>query len=201
VLWSNLLKKLLLEDRRRAIPLSSFLFAATALWVGLQHISALGVFMVFLLAPLWSILLLNAAFVGIGAEAAIGRVSRLWLALPIAWFGGYLLFAAADHRALEALRLQPAADTAGAGLEVGSVSSQDFETRFRSLPVTLRTTTVTTDDGRVFTSRRAYASPLPWLPMPVVGCNPWATNQCEASFWRETPVPVHRPLGAAPADA
>src|SRR4051812_16140122 len=109
---STLLKKVLLQDAPRTLPRSLAIFAFAAIWIALQAIPIVGMFLFFLLAPLWSIVLINAGFLGIGAEAIAGRVPRVWLVLPIAWFGGYLLFAWHDHRALDELRAEIATGNA-----------------------------------------------------------------------------------------
>lgn len=97
---------------RQAMPFSLLFFAVAALWVGLQAVPVLGIILLFILAPLWSIAFINAGFIGIGAEAITGRVSLYWLALPAVWFGGYLLFAINDYQALRALRSEIASSNA-----------------------------------------------------------------------------------------
>ncbi|MCT2401703.1 hypothetical protein [Novosphingobium mangrovi (ex Huang et al. 2023)] len=55
-------------------------------------------------AMLWSALLINVGMIGIAIEAVTGRVLRAWLIVPVAFYGGYLGFAAYDRHALSALR-------------------------------------------------------------------------------------------------
>lgn len=56
-----------------------------------------------MLATFWSVLLVNAGMLGVAFEAIIGRVSRLWLVLPIFFYGAYGMAAAEDHKSLQAL--------------------------------------------------------------------------------------------------
>lgn len=42
-----------------------------------------------LLSPIWSAVLINAGFIGIAAEASLGRISPRWLVIPLAFYGGY----------------------------------------------------------------------------------------------------------------
>ena len=61
------------------------------------------------------------------------------------------------------------------------------------LPVTRVTTTITTPDGQSFQLLGGVASPLSWIPKPVIGC---ALNSaspswdCGAQFWRESFTPI-----------
>lgn len=87
----------------RAIPVSLIFFLATATLFVLQMIPFIGFFLMILLAMFWSVFLINAGMLGVAAEALSGRVSRWWLVLPIAFYGGYYAFAVADHQALRAL--------------------------------------------------------------------------------------------------
>ncbi|MBN9009246.1 MAG: hypothetical protein J0H63_03635 [Rhizobiales bacterium] len=64
-------------------------FVATAVVFALQAIPPVGLFLMFMLAMVWSVLLINAGMIGVSFEAAIGRVSRWWLLLPLAFYGGY----------------------------------------------------------------------------------------------------------------
>ncbi len=82
---------------RLPIPLSlSFFSAALAAYL-LQLFPLTGIFLMLFAAPYWSVFLINAGFVGVALEAGIGLVSRLWLALPILWFGTYGAFVAAER--------------------------------------------------------------------------------------------------------
>jgi hypothetical protein len=87
-----------------ALPKSLLFFAATGAVFLLQLFPYTGVFLMFLLAPFWPVVLVNLGFIGIALEAASGQVTRLWLILPTAWFGAYTWFAVADYGALERLQ-------------------------------------------------------------------------------------------------
>ena len=87
----------------RSFPISLVFFAATAVVFVLQAIPIIGIFLMFMLAMFWSVLLINAGMIGTFIEALTGRVSRWWLVLPVAFYGGYYLFAFADQAALRNL--------------------------------------------------------------------------------------------------
>lgn len=74
---------------RSRLPVSLGFFVVTAAVFLLQVIPVTGVFLMFALAMFWSIVLINAGMIGMAAEAALGRVSRWWLLLPLAFYGGY----------------------------------------------------------------------------------------------------------------
>jgi hypothetical protein len=98
------------------IPVSLGFLLATAVLFGLQAIPLIGIFLMFMLAMFWSILLVNAAMIGTAIEAVIGRVSRLWLLLPLTFYGGYAAFAVKDHQALQSL--QASYDAANAAVSI-----------------------------------------------------------------------------------
>src|SRR5690606_30512056 len=88
----------------RAIPLSLAIFVATgAPWL-LQFLGDLGIVFMVILVPVWSPVVINAGMVGIGMEALVGRVYRVWLLVPLIFYGGYYGFAINDHFTLTALR-------------------------------------------------------------------------------------------------
>lgn len=89
-------------------PLSLVWFAVTGLVVLLQQSPQIGVFLMILAAPFWSVLTVNLGFIGIAAEALAFRwVSRWWLVLPALWFGGYAVWFAVDHVALRRADASP----------------------------------------------------------------------------------------------
>jgi hypothetical protein len=275
-------------NAKRPVPVSLIFLLVAAVWAALQAVPVVGLILMFVLAPFWSVLFINAAFVGTGVEAILGRVRRYWLMLPLLWFGGYACVAAGDHIAMASLGREfeqhnasvkipfdpsehalvfrggssaatdmidnyalPVAydenanfkgashiayrlidnaicreirdtratgdaginvlwfhDTNGNGVTdsvfekrfcnlqqpedpavpVYTVETQETKTSVGSLPVTLTTTTVTASDGRAFTLKGGFASPLGWLPMPVVGCLQWTETKCDAAFWRNSPT-------------
>jgi len=271
------------------LPKSLLFFVATGLVFALQTIPVIGIFLMFMLAMFWSVLLINAGMIGIAIEAASGRVSRLWLIVPVLSYGGYVAIAAQDHLTLR--RLSAAYDAANARVtipfdpahqalvfekgEYGAWLTQNFalpvaysaysnvsegyrsyrmmgrdvcarvrrtpalkassvytfgffdgdairtrkmETRFCKLsmpekpgspqlrvtrkeeagyrgllPVRLVTTTVTAQDGKRYELLGGTASPLSWIPMPVMGCGLNSGNaswDCEAEFLRDRFAPI-----------
>jgi len=94
------------------LPYSLLFFLVAALVFLLQWLPFTGFFLMLLMAPLWSVLLVNAGFAGTAVEAAIKRVPLVWLALPLAWFGGYTAFALAEQRAFRRLQDEVAASNA-----------------------------------------------------------------------------------------
>lgn len=95
------------------LPKSTWWFAATAILFVLQWIPYTGIFLMFLLAPFWSVLMVNAGFVSLGIEAMLGRISLLWLLAPIAWFGGYAVAAQLSADALARLDAEVRAGNTG----------------------------------------------------------------------------------------
>lgn len=83
--------------RRRPLPYS-LLFLASSLTVYiLQLFPPTGIFLMFLLAFVWSVFLVNAGMIGIALEALFGSVSRLWLVVPVVFYGGYWTAAVLDR--------------------------------------------------------------------------------------------------------
>jgi hypothetical protein len=80
-------------------PRSLLWFAATAVIFVLQLIPYTGLFLMFLMAPFWSVITVNAGFAHLAAEAYFGKIHKVWLILPIAWFAGYEAAALLSHRA------------------------------------------------------------------------------------------------------
>lgn len=95
------------------LPWSLWFFIFTAIVFLLQLFPLTGIFLMFVLAPLWSVILINLGMAGIGLEALVGRVSRVWLVLPLLWFGGYYLAYANDQRLLARLKAETVRFNAG----------------------------------------------------------------------------------------
>ncbi len=74
---------------RRLVPLSFLFFAVVGGTFLLQTIPVVGLFLMFLWVSPWTAILVNFGMIGTAVEAWTGRVSRLWLVLPIAFYGGY----------------------------------------------------------------------------------------------------------------
>ncbi|WP_088185358.1 hypothetical protein [Sphingobium sp. Z007] len=102
---------------RRLFPSSLLFFALTAALFVLQMIPFIGIFLMFLLAMFWSVLLINAGMIGIAVEATIGRVSRWWLVVPLVFYGGYWAVAAQDYMMMR--QLGAAYDAANAKVTTG----------------------------------------------------------------------------------
>jgi hypothetical protein len=270
-------------------PRSLIFFLITAAVFALQAFPFTGIFLMLMMAPFWSVVLINAGMVGTGLEAVSGRVSRFWVLLPLAFYGGYFVYVASDRATLGALSARYAANNAAVtipfdaaahalvfagsgdggawyvqnydlpvaytrngnfpekylsnrmmardvcakihenpalgqafvhgfgfhdGEETGSsrmeerfcglrmperpelppvvVSTREVKRSEATLPVTQVTTTVTVPGGRRYTLQGGTAAPLPWLPMPVMGCalNSGAPSwDCDAGFYRRsTPI-------------
>lgn len=88
----------------RGLPWSLGFFALTLLVYLLQRFPFTGIFLMLVMAPFWSVVLVNLGFVGLGIEAAVGRVPRIWGLAPILWFGGYWAVLAAEDRIMAAER-------------------------------------------------------------------------------------------------
>ena len=88
---------------RLKFPISLLFFVATGVVLLLQMIPVVGIFLMFMLAMFWSVLLVNAGMVGIAIEALIGRVSRGWAIIPIIFYAGYWMLAVSEHKKLEEL--------------------------------------------------------------------------------------------------
>lgn len=100
----------------RIFPISLSCLVLTAIVLVLQFIPIIGIFLMFMFAAFWSVILVNAAMIGTAVEALTGRVSRWWLLLPALFYGGYFSFAAADHFALA--QLGTAYDAANAKIAI-----------------------------------------------------------------------------------
>jgi hypothetical protein len=87
-------------QKRKLFPISLLgLVAAGAIFM-LQAIPEVGILLMVVLAMFWPIVLINASMIGVAIEAIGGRVSRLWLLLPVIFYGGYWITATLDHLAL-----------------------------------------------------------------------------------------------------
>jgi hypothetical protein len=98
------------------MPLSFVLFAFTGIVYLLQLFPLTGMFLMIVAAPFWSVLTVNAGFVVLGLEALSGRMPRLCVLVPLAWFGGYAAVAALNHVAFEQLKREVTARNAGKAL-------------------------------------------------------------------------------------
>jgi hypothetical protein len=97
----------------RGWPRSLWFFVATAIVFLLQLFPYTGIFLMFAMAALWSVVLVNLGFIGVGLEALTGRVSRLWLVLPLLYFGGYYLVRASEQATLARMGAELTRENAG----------------------------------------------------------------------------------------
>ncbi len=93
--------------------MSVWLFGLTGLVFALQVLPVTGFFLMLMLAPYWSVVTVNLGFIVLAFEAATSRVPLVWLLVPIAYFGGYALFAHQSHRAVERLDAEARASNSG----------------------------------------------------------------------------------------
>lgn len=89
---------------RRVFPFSLLFFAAAGVLFLLQTIPQIGIILMVLAAGVSSPALINLGMIGTAMEAWTGRVSRLWLVLPIAFYGGYWSVVAREQIVLARLR-------------------------------------------------------------------------------------------------
>jgi len=81
----------------RKIPYSlTSILGAVFLYL-IQTIPVMGTWLLLAFAPLWSVAMVNGAFVGVAIEVFTKRVSRWWLLLPSLWFGAYTAYAAFER--------------------------------------------------------------------------------------------------------
>lgn len=73
----------------RNMPWSLSWFVLTGAIFLLQLFPYTGIFLMMVAAPLWSIATINLGFLSLAVEALLGRISMIWLAVPLAWFAGY----------------------------------------------------------------------------------------------------------------
>lgn len=72
-------------------------FIATAVVAALQWIPFTGIFLMFLMAPFWSVVLINVGFLAMIFEATMGLIPRWAVILPLLYFGGYYTEAVVQH--------------------------------------------------------------------------------------------------------
>ena len=93
----------------RGKPASLWFFATTLVVFLLQVFPVSGIFMMFLGAAFWSVVLINLGMGGIIVEVVMGKVRPVWLLLPLLYFGLYGLFFAYDRWQIAKVRAEAAA--------------------------------------------------------------------------------------------
>ena len=88
------------------LPRSIWFFVFTGVVFLLQTSPFPGLWLLFLLAPFWSVVTINLGFLSLGIEALVGKTHKAWLIAPLAWFLGYGYVAWSSHAAMPALQEQ-----------------------------------------------------------------------------------------------
>lgn len=102
-----------------SIPKSLILLPIAVAVFAVQLFPLAGIVMVLVFAPFWPIFLINGAAVGTALEVWLrdeNGPSRMWLLVPILWFGGYLGLFVSEQFAVSALRAETEAANRGAPL-------------------------------------------------------------------------------------
>jgi hypothetical protein len=93
----------------------------------LQAYPSTGIFLMLLLAPLWSIVTINLGFAQLIVEPAIRKISPAWSLVGLSWFVGYAAVSIHGHTALDRLSVEIATEN--------SRQSLPFDPRTQSLVV------------------------------------------------------------------
>lgn len=88
----------------RKFPKSILLFLFTGIVVLVQHLPIVGVFLMILGAPLWSVVTINLGFLLMAKEAWDRTLPRAAILLPFLYFSIYVGITTAGHRQLFRLR-------------------------------------------------------------------------------------------------
>ncbi len=88
----------------RKVPKSILLFLFTGIVFLVQHLPIVGVFLMILGAPLWSVVTINLGFLLMAKEAWDGTLPRAAIVLPFLYFSIYAGITIAGHRQLSRLR-------------------------------------------------------------------------------------------------
>ncbi len=90
-------------------PASLTFFAVTLVVFLLQVFPVPGIFLMWMGAAFWSVVLINLGMGGIIVEVVMGKVRPIWLALPLLYFGLYCVFFAYDRWQIARVRAEVAA--------------------------------------------------------------------------------------------
>jgi len=106
-----------------------WLFAFTLIVLALQYVPIIGPILMFLGASVWPILTINAAFGGIVIEAFFDKEYRVWIILPLLYFGGNLILAGASEYKFLQLSREVQAENASQLLAFSGIDSLVIDTR------------------------------------------------------------------------
>lgn len=101
------------RDRNAKISKSILLFLFTGILFLVQHVPYLGVFLMILGAPLWSVVTINLGFLLMAKEAWDGTLPRAVVVLPFLYFSIYAGITIAGHKQLFRLRQEIAQNNQG----------------------------------------------------------------------------------------
>jgi len=102
--------------RMKKVPVSILLFIFTGVVFLVQHLALVGVFLMIVGAPFWSVITINLGFVLMAKEAWQGKLPRALVVLPILYFSIYAGVTIAGHSQLQRLRGEIAATNRAAHL-------------------------------------------------------------------------------------
>jgi len=102
--------------------------------LALQYFPATGIFLMFLLAPAWSVLLINAALILIAVDAWRGALPKAAVAIPAALYAGYFGFYAVSMWGYLQLDGQLAAANAGQRIAFDP-TKQDIVVSYAAIPL------------------------------------------------------------------
>jgi hypothetical protein len=92
------------EGGMQKLPKSILLFLFTGILFLAQHLPIVGVFLMILGAPLWSVVTINLGFLLMAKETWDGALPRAAVVLPFLYFSIYAGITIAGHRQLFRLR-------------------------------------------------------------------------------------------------
>lgn len=95
-------------------PLSIKILIGVGVLFALQAFPFIGIFLMFVAAPFWSVPLINLAVVVAGVEGLTGRAPRWFVLIPVCWFGFYALAVVREDAALEQVQAEVAEANAAA---------------------------------------------------------------------------------------
>ena len=106
-----------------------WLFAFTWIVLVLQYVPVIGPILMFLGASVWPILTINVAFAWLAIEALADKEYRIWIILPLLYFGGNLVLAGASEYKFMQLSREIEAENANQSLAFSGSDSLVVDTR------------------------------------------------------------------------